>query len=255
MAEKHQVLVVDDEAVIVDAARKMLSIEGFTVQAAGDADAALQLLQTEAPDIALLDLMLPDGSGMDLLHVIQRDYPQTAVIMMTGYSTLSNAIAFMKNGALDYLPKPFAFEELVSTVQRASRFLRIPTRRVEARAQTAPPFFRLGMGSWARAGSGNTARLGITEIYRQMVGPVEKIEFPPLHSHVFQGGLLAQIIGQDQLKHAVWSALSGRIDSINTGAEENLRSAAPDVLEKAWLVRIVTDRFQSELLNLSPSDE
>jgi CheY-like chemotaxis protein len=254
MAEKQTILVIDDEAVIVDAARKILSIEGFAVQTAADAEAALPILQKAAPDIALIDLMLPGLSGMELLHFIKRDFPRTVVIMMTGYSTLENAVGFLKDGAIDFLPKPFAFEELVSTVRRAGRFADwVGSDRTAAWQASAPKLYRLGIASWAMADQDGTVRLGITDLFRRIVGPIAKIELPPLHSELYQGGLLAQVYAEDELRHTVWSALGGRVIAVNSHADEIFRTESADPSGSGWLVRMVPGRLERELVNLSSS--
>jgi FixJ family two-component response regulator/glycine cleavage system H lipoate-binding protein len=248
---QRRILVVDDEAVIVDAARKILSAEGFCVQTAGNAEEAFPQLQTFSPHIALVDLMLPGLPGNELLQLVKREYPRMAVIMMTGYSTLDNAITFLKNGALDFLPKPFEFIELVSTIRRASRFLDMSRTTNVAEAQDSESeYYCLGIGSWANPDRDGTVRLGISDVFRQAVGPVIQVELPALHGELYQGGLLAQAYAQDELKHTVWSALGGRVVAVNPLAKEIFQPGAAGHWETGWLVRVIPGKLESELLNL-----
>ena len=124
--QRNNILVVDDEPVIVESARKILSAEGYVVRTANTAESALSMLRDEAPDIALVDLKLPELSGMDLLGIVKKEFPHMGVIVMTGYTTEENALAAMQNGAVAFLPKPFSFEELLSAIQRASQLANVP---------------------------------------------------------------------------------------------------------------------------------
>ena len=252
MAGKPKILVVDDETVITDAARKILGAEGFAVLTAPDAETAMLLLPSESPEIAFLDLMLPGISGMELLERIQDDYPRTVVVMMTGYSTLDNAISFLKNGAFDYLPKPFEFQELLSTAQRASRFSALlPLAGPPPHVGEIPPRYLLGMNSWARRVEDGTVLLGITGLFGQVLERIENIELPALNEEVRQGSLLARLETVDQLRHAVWSPLGGRVAELNPAVQRDCDSARRDPLGEGWLVRIVPDNFEVELTNLS----
>ncbi len=252
MAEKPKILVVDDETVITDAAKKILGAEGFTVLATADAERAMLLLPSELPEIAFLDLMLPGLSGLELLERIKHDYPKMVVIMMTGYSTLDNAISFLRSGAFDYLPKPFEYEELLSTAQRASRFISLRTAiGTSAPGGKTAPRHLLGINSWAQTKPDGTVLLGITDTFRQMIGRIENIELPALNDEIRQGSLLAYVVAQDELRHAVWSALSGRIVELNPAMQPDCELVRRDPMGEGWLVRILPDNLENELLNLS----
>ncbi|MGD0308557.1 MAG: response regulator [Acidobacteriota bacterium] len=252
MAEQPKILVVDDEAVITGAAEKILRAEGFRVRGTADAEMALTMFRVDPPDIALVDLMLPGLSGLELLNIVRREYPQTVVIMMTGYSMLDNAIVFLKCGAFDFIPKPFTFEEMLSAVQRAGRFiaLRAADRRVGSEA-ASPHRYQLGISSWAKADQDGTALLGITNLFGQLVGRISRVELPSVNDEVRQGGPLAQVVAQDEMRHTAWSALSGRIIAVNHFAQEIREPPNGDPLGDSWLVRIIPDNLESEMMNLS----
>ena len=119
MTDQVKILVVDDEQVILDSAKKILSPEGVRVLTALDAETALKVLVAESPDILLTDLILPGASGMKLLEGALAHDPGLVVILTSGYSTVQNAGAALKHGALEFLPKPFTCEELLASVARA----------------------------------------------------------------------------------------------------------------------------------------
>lgn len=124
MAENPKILVVDDEPVIIASATKTLGAEGYAVRSANTAESALELVRADTPDIVLIDLKLPMLSGLELLETIKKDFPQIKAIVMTGYTTEENARAAIEHGAVIFLPKPFSFEELLSAVERAGRFVK-----------------------------------------------------------------------------------------------------------------------------------
>ena len=113
------VLLVDDE----DAFRKLVGSElshaGFHVTTAPNLREARDLLQHRTFHLALLDVRMPDGTGLDLLTEIKDKAPSTEVVMLTGHATVADAIRAMKAGALDFLIKPFKFEELEVVLEKA----------------------------------------------------------------------------------------------------------------------------------------
>jgi two-component system response regulator AtoC len=115
----RQILVVDDEAAVRTGIAQVLSRQNLAVTAAADAAEALEQLARQPFAIVLLDIKLPDMSGVDVLKYLRRDYPDTEVIMITGYPTIQGAVECIKLGALDYLVKPFRINELESVVQKA----------------------------------------------------------------------------------------------------------------------------------------
>lgn len=119
MTSQVTILVVDDEQVILDSAKKILVPEGARVLTALDAETALKVLIAESPDIMITDLVLPGASGMMLLESALAHDPGLVVILTTGYSTVENAVAALKQGAFEFLPKPFTCEELLASVARA----------------------------------------------------------------------------------------------------------------------------------------
>jgi DNA-binding NtrC family response regulator len=110
------VLVIDDEKVICDACRLVLSENGHRVAHCLTGNQGLQEIERNAYDLILLDMKLPDIDGSRILEFVREQSLSSAVIVMTGYSTLSNAVEAMKLGAADYLSKPFSEDELLATI-------------------------------------------------------------------------------------------------------------------------------------------
>jgi len=113
------ILVIEDERVICNACHMILSEKGHTVERQLTGKSGLDALKSGRYHVVLLDMMLPDMDGMDVLKVIKKERPEVCIIVMTGYSTVSNAVKAMKFGAFDYLAKPFTDDELVAAIEKA----------------------------------------------------------------------------------------------------------------------------------------
>src|SRR2546423_10575318 len=118
-------LIVDDEQSIRRLCMTIGSSLGFVSAEAESAEAALAYLETQAPDIVLTDLMLPNMTGVELLRRIKAQLPRTEVAIMTGHGSIESAVQAMKLGAYDYVTKPFRVEELKLALQRMAEKVRL----------------------------------------------------------------------------------------------------------------------------------
>jgi len=128
--KKDRILIVDDEAPIRRLLLQKLSKEGYQCLEAGNAEQALTVLHSQVVGLVILDIRMPGKSGLELLPEIGGQYPDTAVIMATASDGAATAINCMKQGAYDYLIKPFNLDEVVMSVERAleRRRLRLENR-------------------------------------------------------------------------------------------------------------------------------
>lgn len=108
-----RILVIDDEADIRESLETLLEMEGYAVETAIDAGDGWRKLSRSSYDLVLLDNMMPDRSGMDLLREIRARDTETPVIMLTAYGSVEVAVNALKNGANDYFPKPWDNDKLV----------------------------------------------------------------------------------------------------------------------------------------------
>ncbi|MHB8069000.1 MAG: sigma-54-dependent transcriptional regulator [Desulfobaccales bacterium] len=115
----RKILIVDDEITIRTGISKVLEKQKITAATAADGREALDLLARQPMGIVLLDIKLPDVDGVELLKTIRREYPETEVIMITGYPAIQTAVECIKHGALDYLVKPFRLDELEALIDKA----------------------------------------------------------------------------------------------------------------------------------------
>ena len=147
MAMRRTILLVEDEEKIAAVLAEQLGAEGFDVRQARSLRQALRMLDDLVPDVAVVDVGLPDGSGLDVLRRLRcgadRLDSGTPVLVLTGRTEEADVLRGFERGADDYLRKPFALPELIATCPRAARTRapdagRHPRRRSAARA-CGPP--------------------------------------------------------------------------------------------------------------------
>jgi two-component system KDP operon response regulator KdpE len=138
-AVKTTALVVEDDPNIVDLIRSNLSVRGFDTVVDTDGGRALRLLETEDPDIVLLDLMLPEIDGFELCRQI-RERSSVAVIVVSARGGERDKVTALNMGADDYMTKPFSVEELLARITATLR----RTRATAAAAEPEPPVITVG---------------------------------------------------------------------------------------------------------------
>ena len=111
--EPITVLVVDDEAVLAEMVSMALRYEGWNIITAGDGSSAIAAARAQRPDVVVLDVMLPDMSGLDVLHTLREDNPRLPVLLLTAKDAVEDRIAGLTAGGDDYVTKPFSIEEVV----------------------------------------------------------------------------------------------------------------------------------------------
>lgn len=118
------VLVIDDEERVREGCRKVLVRDGYEVTIAESGGVGLDLIERQHYDLILLDLMMPSLSGFDVLAHVKKLHPDTVIIVISGYATVENSIEAMKQGAFDFIPKPFSPEQLRVLTKKAIEYTR-----------------------------------------------------------------------------------------------------------------------------------
>ena len=119
------ILVVDDDRTVRETLADFFDALGYVVRSAATATAGRQAAAEHAPDVVLVDLRLPDASGLTLLEALRADDPELGVIMLTGHADVPTAVRAMQQGALDFLEKPVDLEALGVAVDRAAELVRL----------------------------------------------------------------------------------------------------------------------------------
>jgi len=122
-------LVVDDDELLRTRLARALHSRGYRPLMASNYDEAMEILQTEQPDYAIVDLNMPGKSGLDLLEAMQEISPDTRCVMLTGYGSITTAVESMRAGAWNYVTKPADVDQILSsfseTPERGSRSVEI----------------------------------------------------------------------------------------------------------------------------------
>ena len=130
-----RILLVDDEPSILSVLSTLMKAEGHEPVSARGGDKAREILLTDSFDLMISDIRMTPVDGMELLRLARRDRPGMAVIMLTAYGSVETAVEAMKEGAFDYVTKPFKVDELLITVQRSLEYTRMRDENEDLRKQ------------------------------------------------------------------------------------------------------------------------
>ncbi|QIK41162.1 sigma-54-dependent transcriptional regulator [Pontivivens nitratireducens] len=149
---KSDILIVDDEADIRELIADILEDEGHGTRTGHDADSAMEHMNTKAPDLMILDIWLKDSrmDGIEILKTVKRDNPGVPVIIISGHGNVEIAVAAVKQGAYDFIEKPFNIDKLLMTVNRALETSRLRRENAKLRGQGVQASELLGCGTAIR---------------------------------------------------------------------------------------------------------
>jgi len=162
----HNIMIVDDEPIEASVIGEILTDQGFDVSIQRHPRKAMDLAQKQSFALIISDLKMPDMDGLELLQGLRRIDPDVAVIIMTAYATVGTAVAAMREGAFDYITKPFSKDELLISVERAIKTLEIVRHNRYLKTE-------LGIGSGATKIVGNSPSM--RELF-QMISKVAQDE-------------------------------------------------------------------------------
>ena len=249
MKERSDILVIDDEQVIVEAVDKICKLEDYPVDAALNVKTALEKISKHHYPIIICDIMLPDGDGFQILTKLQKINYNTALIMMTGYSTVENAVNSLYQGAIDFIPKPFTVDELLSSVVRTQKYLEIKKKQAEIFKQnnkndllyvTCPSkYLRLGYLSWVMQENDGSVLIGACDLFLKTIESVKEIELQSTDEEIAQGVSCVIIKSDDERIHKILSPVSGRIIEVNQKIIHNPNIIEKDPYFEGWIYRVI----------------
>jgi DNA-binding NtrC family response regulator len=122
VSQKIHILVIDDELIVRESMSNWLEEEGYSVDTAEDGLKGLKKIEEEPPDLAIVDIKMPGIDGIELLQQSKKNTPELPIIVMTAYASVDTAVQAMKEGAFDYIVKPFNPENVSQVIKRALKF-------------------------------------------------------------------------------------------------------------------------------------
>jgi len=131
----YKILIVDDDKLVAWSLSQDLKSDGCEVAVAVTGESAVAAFNKNTPDVVLLDLKLPDIDGLEVLKRLKQVAPEAIVIMMTAYATVQTAVQAVKNGATEFIKKPFTYEELKVILDRALQHHKLSREVAEMRQE------------------------------------------------------------------------------------------------------------------------
>jgi CheY-like chemotaxis protein len=261
-----RILCVDDEEVILNSFRKILVLDGYSVDTVETGQEALGLVQTHNYDFVFTDLKMPAMSGTDVAKSVKHLRPDIDVVIITGFATVESAVECMKHGAVDYVEKPFTEDELRVFVRHA-----LIRRRDRIQKQLKPGVHIIGptetersIGGdlsipggvlisrghcWASLAEDGTARIGLDDFANKLLGRVDSIDFPSVGMSVKAGQALFSV-NQGHRQTPFHSPLSGRVAEINDALREDGATFEETCYGENWICVIEGDDLDADMSRL-----
>ncbi len=145
----HEILIVDDEADIRQIIARVLNDEGYETRGAADSDSTLAEIQTRTPTLLILDIWLQGSKhdGLELLDIVKSEHPELPVVIISGHGTIETAVRAIKNGAYDFIEKPFRSDRLLFVIERAIEATRLRREIEELRLRAGSDAELIGSSS------------------------------------------------------------------------------------------------------------
>lgn len=260
---RARILCVDDEPVILDSFRKILVLDGYSVDTVETGQEALGLIQRYTYDFVFTDLKMPHMDGLEVTKAVKHMRPDIDVVIITGYATVETAVECMKYGAMDYVQKPFTESELLEFTKK------LLIRREERIKQTVKPQVNITSAHsvvmpktsgfsipggvfishnhcWVSIEQIGKVKIGIDDFANKLIGKVDAIEFPDLEMNVKAGEDLFYV-KVNSLSIPFKSPVSGKVVAVNRKLSEHLEELELTPYYDNWICIIDAEALDTEL--------
>lgn len=263
---KARILAVDDEEIILDSFRKILVLAGYSIDTVERGSEVLGLIRQNDYDFVFTDLRMPEMDGVEVTKAVKHLRPDIDVIVITGFASIETAVETVRFGAIDYIQKPFAEDELLEFVKTAlikrqdklEKQMRHKIRLIKPGTSESRSKFELNVPggvfispqhAWARIELNGTVRVGLDDLLRKIFEKIDHVELPETDQEIVKGETLFSVkYGGYSLK--IPSPLSGKITSVNTEHAEHPEWLAIKPFELSWMCGIEPSMLARELLGL-----
>jgi CheY-like chemotaxis protein/glycine cleavage system H lipoate-binding protein len=263
---KAKILAVDDEEVILDSFRKILVLDGYSVDTVETGQEALGLIQKFHYDFVFTDLKMPEMDGVDVCKSVKHLRPDIDVIIITGYASVDTAVETMKFGAMDYVQKPFTEEELVEMVNkfvikrndRIQRQLKTQVNITHASETESPDTVEFSIPGgvfissghcWAVVAQEGTVHVGIDDFAKKIIGKIDDVDLPNLGMDISKGQPLFTV-KQGTIAIPFNAPVCGKIAALNKSLMDNLERLDMNPYDNNWFCAIDASQLDSDLKDL-----
>lgn len=260
---KARILCVDDESVILDSFRRILVLDGYSVDTVEQGKEALGLIQTHSYDFVFTDLKMPEMDGLEVTKSVKHLRPDIDVVIITGFATVETAVECMKFGAMDYVQKPFTEDELLEFVKkllikredRISKTLKpkVHITHFKEAVGAKTPEFQIPGGvfiseghCWANVNEEGSVKVGLDDFAKKIIGKIDSVGLPNLGMMVKKGQSLFTV-KQGQRSISFKSPVSGKVKELNKFINDELDSLNISPYDKNWICELDADELDAEL--------
>lgn len=263
MKYQARILVVDDDRTFCESTANVLEREGYAVDRVYSGDDALTIENKNKYAIIIADLMMPGMSGLELLKALKGRKSDAAVIMITGYPSIKSAVQSIKDGAFDYIPKPFTPDELRTLVFRAlERRYIYEEMAVKAGVEEKKlveivipkGIYYIPEHAWVKPGEDHQVFIGAHHIFLKTIKEIAAIEFPNENEMRYQGEVCVKISDSHHKVHRLWMPVTGRVIARNNRLQEDFSRLIKDPYQEGWLLMVSPMHLEEELKNLTLSE-
>jgi len=256
MSTRPEILVIEDEPAVARAVVMVCDQEDMSVTAVDNASDALEILQRDRFSLILCDIMMQGLDGFGFLEKLYQLGRTDPVVMMTGYSTMENAVKSLSMGAIDYIPKPFTADELLTVIRRSLRSSMLREAAYAAKMEhersmsfvpSPAGYHRLGYVSWVKLEDEGTAKIGVSDLFLKSVENIRELELFAVGDQLVQGVPCAVAITTDGSSHGIMCPMGGKILEVNEEALSNPALVEKDPFFRGWLYRILPSNPDSNL--------
>jgi CheY-like chemotaxis protein/glycine cleavage system H lipoate-binding protein len=263
---KARILAVDDEPVVLDSFRKILVLDGYSIDTVETGQEALALVRTNSYDFVFTDLKMPGMDGVDVTKAVKHLRPDIDVVVITGYATLESAVETMKFGAMDYVQKPFTEDELVEYVQK------LVYLRYERQAGKTPLEIRLvtpttgeskvshivnvpggvyvsPQHTWVSVQMTGETLIGLDDFVHKTLGEPERLDFPNAGSRVERGDPLFTV-RRGEYSLTFQTPVSGKVTRVNHELVYRLDLMSIKPYEVGWICAVDPSQLSDDLREL-----
>jgi CheY-like chemotaxis protein/glycine cleavage system H lipoate-binding protein len=260
---KARILAVDDEAVVLDSFRRILVLEGYSIDTVQTGPEALSLVRRNDYDFVFTDLKMPDMDGVEVVKAVKHLRPDVDMAVITGYGTIETAVETMQYGAAEYVQKPFSAEELTEfvnrlLVKRQARLeaLRRPTVRIVSPSQAedtpvneycVPGGAFIAPGhTWARIEPDGQIRVGIDDFASKALGAIGSVVLPRPGAVVVKGEPLFSLKrGPEEVRFC--APVGGRVQDANAALLADAAQVGHSPYKDGWICRLDPSDLTADL--------